>query len=94
MSAERESEEQSVGLFISSTIHGARVIADAHHRSLTVEFWEPLTAPLVVLVLEDQALATRVAEVVKVDDTARAVFDNLPAGRYLLSVHVQAEEGS
>jgi hypothetical protein len=87
-----ESEEESVGLFISSTIPGARVIADAHHRILTVEFWEPLPALLVVLVPEDQALAARVAGVVKADDTARIVFDNLPAGRYLLSIYVQPEE--
>jgi hypothetical protein len=68
------------------------VIADAHHRTLTVEFWEPLPALLVVLVPEDQDLATRVAEVVNADDRARVVFDNLPAGRYLLSIYVQAEE--
>jgi hypothetical protein len=87
-----ESEEQGVGLFISSTIPGARVIADAHHRTLTIEFWETLPAPFLVLVPEDQDLATRVAEVVKADDTARAVFDNLPTGRYLLSIYVQPEE--
>jgi len=88
-----ENEEESVGLFISSTIPGARVIADVNNRSLTVEFWEPITAPLVVLVPEDQALATRVAEVVKADDTARAVFDNLQTGRYLLSIYSLAEKG-
>ena len=33
-----EKEEESVGLFISSTIPGARVIADAERQTLTIEF--------------------------------------------------------
>jgi hypothetical protein len=86
-----EGHEESVGIFIASAIPGARVIADARHQTLLVEFWEPLPPPLVMLVPEDPAAPPRVGEVARMDDTARVIFDELPPGRYLLSIYSPGE---
>ena len=45
--------EESVGIFISSTIPGARAIADAVHRRVTIELWKPSSPFVVVLVPEE-----------------------------------------
>ncbi len=37
-----EEQEESVGIFISSTMPEARVLADVHQRTVTLECWEPL----------------------------------------------------
>ncbi len=87
-----EEQEESVGIFISSTIPGARVLADVHQRTVTLECWEPLPPPLVLLIPEDPALPPRLAEATVTDETAQVRFDNIPAGRYLLSIYTLEEE--
>lgn len=86
-----ESHEESVGIFLSSAIPGARTIADARQNTLLVEFWEPLPEPLVMLIPQHPAAAPRVGEVSRTEDTARVVFNDLPPGRYLLSIYFPGE---
>jgi len=86
-----EAQEESVGIFITSTIPGARVIADARQRRVTIEFWEPLSAPWVVLVSEDSSAVPRMAELSSVDNTAQVRFDDVPPGRYLLCCYAREE---
>lgn len=87
-----ESQEESIGIFITSTIPGGRVIADARQHTLAVEFWEKLSAPLVMIVPEDPALASRIAEVSTVGGTTQARFESLQSGRYLLSIYSLGED--
>lgn len=86
-----EDQQESVGIFISSTIPGARVMVEASQQKLTVEFWEPVSPPLVMLVPEDSSLNARVAQATATDGTARAVFEDLQPGRSLLSIYSSKE---
>jgi hypothetical protein len=84
--------EESVGVFLTSEIPGARVFVDAVGRRVTVEFWDIPAAPLVALVPEDETQPVRVAETVRDQGMRRAVFEDVRDGRFLLSVYVQKTE--
>lgn len=86
-----EGQDESAGIFIASAIPGARVIANAQQQTVTVEFWEPLPSPLVILVPEDSTLTPYIAQATVVDGTARVRFEAVQPGRYLLSVYVAGE---
>jgi hypothetical protein len=76
--------DESVVVFVTSTIAGARVIADAANARVVVEFRKSSSPLVVVLVPEDPVNPARMAHVTPADHTARSVFDHLDEGRYLL----------
>jgi hypothetical protein len=87
-----EEDQQSMGVFVSSDIPGARIVVDASTRSVTVEFLSGVSVPIVVLVPEQVGQPVQVSEAVRTDQVSRAVFRDLPDGGYLLSVYVPEEE--
>ena len=67
-------------------------MADAPGRRLTVAFWEPLPASLVVLVPADAGTPGVVGEPVAGEAGSQVIFTDLPPGQYLLMVFSATEE--
>ena len=80
---------ESAGVFLTARIPGAQVLADAAGAKVMVDFLEPPVGATVLLVPEDPDQPARSAEA-----APRVVFEDLPPGGYLLSVHLaeQAKE--
>jgi len=81
-----------VGIFLTSSIPSARVIADARERTVAVEFRALPSPSLVILIPEDSVVGARVVEATPMDVRTQVRFADVPHGRYLLSVYVQVEE--
>jgi hypothetical protein len=79
-------DQQSMGVFLTTNIPGAQVVADQRRRTVTVDFLNAEPKLIVVLVPEDPGQAAQIAETARTGHSAKAVFEEVGDGAYLLAV--------